>query len=168
MTPDQLFDSTMDPENRTLQQVTIDDASVADQILSMLIGDSVQTRRDFVFSSGRRHTRYWRDWSSDVCSSDLAPRGGGGGLQRGLVALAGVALLHLAADVEHRVVDADRQADEQDHGADLLLEREDLADRAEQADRRHHRGEAEQQRQAGGHERAEGEDEDGQRDWDRQ
>src|SRR3712207_4987632 len=27
--------------------------------------------RDFFFSSRRRHTRYWRDWSSDVCSSDL-------------------------------------------------------------------------------------------------
>src|SRR3712207_7225010 len=29
----------------------------------------------FFFSSRRRHTRYWRDWSSDVCSSDL-PSGG--------------------------------------------------------------------------------------------
>src|SRR5438445_7461387 len=29
---------------------------------------------DFFFSSRRRHTRYWRDWSSDVCSSDLIPR----------------------------------------------------------------------------------------------
>src|SRR3712207_2683611 len=29
---------------------------------------------DFFFSSRRRHTRYWRDWSSDVCSSDLARR----------------------------------------------------------------------------------------------
>src|SRR3712207_8024211 len=28
--------------------------------------------REFFFSSRRRHTRYWRDWSSDVCSSDLA------------------------------------------------------------------------------------------------
>src|SRR3712207_8468999 len=28
--------------------------------------------RVFFFSSRRRHTRYWRDWSSDVCSSDLA------------------------------------------------------------------------------------------------
>src|SRR3712207_1596662 len=28
----------------------------------------------FFFSSRRRHTRYWRDWSSDVCSSDLAGR----------------------------------------------------------------------------------------------
>ena len=31
----------------------------------------------FFFSSRRRHTRYWRDWSSDVCSSDLIhPRNG--------------------------------------------------------------------------------------------
>src|SRR5215203_3518181 len=29
----------------------------------------------FFFSSRRRHTRYWRDWSSDVCSSDLVRRG---------------------------------------------------------------------------------------------
>src|SRR5215217_9061134 len=29
----------------------------------------------FFFSSRRRHTRYWRDWSSDVCSSDLAGQG---------------------------------------------------------------------------------------------
>src|SRR5258707_10712798 len=29
----------------------------------------------FFFSSRRRHTRYWRDWSSDVCSSDLVPEG---------------------------------------------------------------------------------------------
>src|SRR5947209_20508254 len=28
----------------------------------------------FFFSSRRRHTRYWRDWSSDLCSSDLVPR----------------------------------------------------------------------------------------------
>src|SRR6476620_6091302 len=29
---------------------------------------------DFFFSSRRRHTSYWRDWSSDVCSSDLSER----------------------------------------------------------------------------------------------
>src|SRR5438445_13396398 len=29
----------------------------------------------FFFSSRRRHTRYWRDWSSDVCSSDVVIRG---------------------------------------------------------------------------------------------
>src|SRR5215203_7166348 len=32
-------------------------------------------QRFFFFSSRRRHTRYWRDWSSDVCSSDLPARG---------------------------------------------------------------------------------------------
>src|SRR3712207_8097824 len=31
----------------------------------------------FFFSSRRRHTRYWRDWSSDVCSSDLISSSGG-------------------------------------------------------------------------------------------
>src|SRR3712207_1512813 len=31
----------------------------------------------FFFSSRRRHTRYWRDWSSDVCSSDLLERAAG-------------------------------------------------------------------------------------------
>src|SRR5947209_11771221 len=31
----------------------------------------------FFFSSRRRHTRYWRDWSSDVCSSDLGAEAGG-------------------------------------------------------------------------------------------
>src|SRR5215203_6624303 len=30
---------------------------------------------NFFFSSRRRHTRYWRDWSSDVCSSDLGDAG---------------------------------------------------------------------------------------------
>src|SRR3712207_7145894 len=30
--------------------------------------------RSFFFSSRRRHTRYWRDWSSDVCSSDLGTK----------------------------------------------------------------------------------------------
>src|SRR3712207_7316820 len=38
----------------------------------------------FFFSSRRRHTRYWRDWSSDVCSSDLSvpPRAGGSSATR--------------------------------------------------------------------------------------
>src|SRR5215203_4553903 len=39
----------------------------------------------FFFSSRRRHTRYWRDWSSDVCSSDLAPPGYVGFEQGGLL-----------------------------------------------------------------------------------
>src|SRR5258707_943488 len=35
------------------------------------INISIDHRPEFFFSSRRRHTRYWRDWSSDVCSSDL-------------------------------------------------------------------------------------------------
>src|SRR3712207_7644838 len=36
----------------------------------------------FFFSSRRRHTRYWRDWSSDVCSSDLRLNDDGGPARR--------------------------------------------------------------------------------------
>src|SRR5882757_10643617 len=41
----------------------------------------------FVFSSRRRHTRYWRDWSSDVCSSDLAGQDQNAGLVENLGAV---------------------------------------------------------------------------------
>src|SRR3712207_7934733 len=37
-------------------------------------GKKVVVRLFFFFASRRRHTRYWRDWSSDVCSSDLDRR----------------------------------------------------------------------------------------------
>src|SRR3712207_7987242 len=38
---------------------------------SLLVCKSARMLLIFFFSSRRRHTRYWRDWSSDVCSSDL-------------------------------------------------------------------------------------------------
>jgi DNA gyrase subunit B len=48
MNAEQLWSTTMNPENRTLRQVTIDSAAVADQIFSMLMGDEVPPRRDFI------------------------------------------------------------------------------------------------------------------------
>src|SRR5476651_1584746 len=37
------------------------------------VKEASRQRETVSFSSRRRHTRYWRDWSSDVCSSDLSP-----------------------------------------------------------------------------------------------
>src|SRR3712207_8299314 len=45
----------------------------ADDLLDTLSGSLNFITFLFFFSSRRRHTRYWRDWSSDVCSSDLIP-----------------------------------------------------------------------------------------------
>ncbi|RIH64984.1 DNA topoisomerase (ATP-hydrolyzing) subunit B [Mariniphaga sediminis] len=48
MNAEQLWDTTMNPENRTLQQVTIENAAEADHIFSMLMGDDVPPRRKFI------------------------------------------------------------------------------------------------------------------------
>ena len=48
MNAEQLWETTLDPERRTLRQVTIDSAAEADRVFSMLMGDEVPPRREFI------------------------------------------------------------------------------------------------------------------------
>ncbi|WP_102411631.1 DNA gyrase subunit B [Beduinella massiliensis] len=48
MDPEQLWDTTMNPENRKLMQVTIEDAAEAERMVTILMGDKVEPRRDYI------------------------------------------------------------------------------------------------------------------------
>lgn len=52
MNASQLWETTMDPENRTLKQITIEDASMASKLITDLMGKEVTPRKDFIAKNG--------------------------------------------------------------------------------------------------------------------
>ena len=56
MDAQQLWDTTMDPERRTLKQVRLEDAAAADEMFTVLMGDDVASRRAFIQANARNAT----------------------------------------------------------------------------------------------------------------
>ncbi len=72
MNPEQLWQTTMDPQNRKLMQVTIEDAAQADRVVTILMGDKVEPRREYI----TQHANFNKSDDFVPVSADVQEKGG--------------------------------------------------------------------------------------------
>ena len=115
---------------------------------------------------GQEHPGH-RDHHGHARDQHRAARRRRGCLQCRPLAASGSPFLAFPLQIEHRVVDADREADQEHDREDLIRHRQHLTRQCDQPERPDDGGQSQQQRDAGRHERSEGDHEDDQRDRER-